>query len=156
MPAITTDLYRRACSQFATGVCIVTTHDGAPQGLTVNSFTSVSLRPPLVLICIDRDSNVIEPFRNRTHFAVNVLAESQKDLASTFAFKMENRFDGVDWRPGIENVPLLAGAVSTLECRLVRVWRAGDHDIFLGEVLAASVEAAPALAYQGGGYRTLT
>jgi flavin reductase (DIM6/NTAB) family NADH-FMN oxidoreductase RutF len=154
MPSITPDLFRRACGRFPTGVAIITAFDGRPQGVTVNSFTSVSLRPPLVLFCLDRDAQIIEVFRKCTHFAVNVLGEGQHELSSAFASLTGDRFAGVDWQPGLESLPLLRGAVAWLECRLVRVWQAGDHDIFVGEAIAGEVTTGDPLVYLSG-YRRL-
>lgn len=154
MPSITPDLFRRACGQFPTGVAIITAFDGKPHGLTVNSFTSVSLVPPLVLFCIDRDAQIIDVFRRSTHFAVNILASGQQRLSNAFATVMGDRFDGVGWRHGVESLPLLEGALAWLECRLVRVWTAGDHEIFVGEAIGAEVAAGEPLVYQSG-YRRL-
>lgn len=149
---MTLDLFRRACSQFATGVCIVTTFDNEPFGLTVNSFTSVSLRPPLVLFCIDQDANLSAVFRRTHHFAINILADSQTELSSAFAFKTERRFENVAWKPGLHSVPLLDGALATIECRLVRFLPAGDHDVLIGEALKANVGEGEPLAYLRGRY----
>jgi flavin reductase (DIM6/NTAB) family NADH-FMN oxidoreductase RutF len=151
MPAITPSLFRRACAQFPTGIAIAAAFDGAPHGLTVNSFTSISLRPPIVMFAIDRETQAIEAFRRVTHFAINILSVDQQELSSAFAYRPENRFEGVDWRRGIESVPLLAGALATLECRLIRVLPMGDHEVFFGEALAAEVaeEGAPLLYFRG-------
>jgi flavin reductase (DIM6/NTAB) family NADH-FMN oxidoreductase RutF len=151
---VTLDLFRRACSQFATGVCIVTTFDKEPHGFTVNSFTSVSLRPPLVLFCIDHDAAIVEVFRRTHHFAINVLAEAQQELSTAFATKPERRFEGVTWTPGLHSLPILEGALATLECRLVRVFPAGDHDVLIGEAMRASVPSSDTepLAFFRGRY----
>ncbi len=156
MPVPTPDTYRRACGQFATGVCVVTAFDGAPHGCTVNSFTSVSLHPPLVLFCLDREANVAAAFRSALHFAVNVLAADQREVSSAFAFKQEGRFEGIGWRPGLEGIPLLDGAVAHLECRLVRVLPAGDHDILIGEVLQLECFSGEPLVYWSGGYAQIS
>ncbi len=146
------DLFRRACSQFATGVCIVTTFDQEPHGFTVNSFTSVSLRPPLVLFCIDHDANIVEVFRRTHHFAINVLAEEQQELSTAFATKPERRFEGVTWTPGLYSLPILEGVLAAIECRLVRVFPAGDHDVLIGEAMRASTfspEGEPLAFFRG-------
>src|SRR5260370_12191516 len=96
------DTYRQVCSQFATGVAVATVHaaDGTPHGLTVSSFTPVSIDPPLILICIDFRYAAIEHFRARPFFAVNVLTEAQQEWSVVFAAKTEGRVEGVTWRPG--------------------------------------------------------
>src|SRR5438874_12772186 len=101
--------FRRACSKFATGVTIVTALDpqGAPHGMTVNSFTSVSLSPPLVLVCIDRQTAMLDYFAVGKHFAINVLHEEHKDLSTAFSRRGCDRFEGVEWRGGETGVPLL-------------------------------------------------
>jgi flavin reductase (DIM6/NTAB) family NADH-FMN oxidoreductase RutF len=155
MPTLTPSLFRRACAQFATGIVIATAFDGRPCGLTINSFTSVSLRPPLILFLIDHEANIIELFRRRANFAINILSAGQQELASSFAYGTGDRFEGVAWRPGLQSVPLIEGALATLECRVVRITPAGDHDIFLGEVLAANVAEGEPLVYFAGRYARL-
>jgi flavin reductase (DIM6/NTAB) family NADH-FMN oxidoreductase RutF len=147
--------FRRACGQFPTGVCIATTFDGAPHGLTVNSFTSVSLEPPVVLFCIDHGAQVREVFRRQTHFAINILSQQQQEISTAFAYRRDDRFEGVAWRPGVSSVPVIEGSVATIECRLVDVVPVGDHDIFLGEAVAVSVEDGEPLVYARGGYAKL-
>src|SRR2546427_7418780 len=101
--------FRRVCSKYATGITIVTVLDsrGAPHGITVNSFTSVSLSPPLVLVCIDRQTPILTHFRSAARFAINVLDEEQKDLSTSFARSGCDRFEGVAWRPGQSGAPVL-------------------------------------------------
>ena len=100
--------FRRVCSKYATGITIVTVLDsrGEPHGLTVNSFTSVSLSPPLVLFCLDRQTAILNHFRLETRFAINVLEEEQKDISSCFARSGYDRFEGVAWRPGETGAPV--------------------------------------------------
>ena len=143
-------VFRDACTHFASGVTIATVQapDGSLHGLTVSSFTSVSMEPPLILICIGHGCPFLSYFRSSTHFGVNVLEESQRDLSVTFAEKEEGRFEGVDWHPGTTGVPLLAGCVATFECQVMSILEAGDHAIFLAEVLhAASHGGRPLLYY---------
>jgi flavin reductase (DIM6/NTAB) family NADH-FMN oxidoreductase RutF len=150
---ISVDLFRRACSQFATGVCIATAFDGEkPHGLTVNSFTSVSLQPPLVLFCIDKEAAIAEAFTRQAYFAVNILSDRQQALSSAFAFRMGDRFEGVAWTPGTGGAPVIEGSLAVLECRLVRVLPAGDHYILIGETLNASVREGEPLGYFRGRY----
>ena len=95
------DLYRRVCAQFATGITVITAPDenGHPHGMTVNSFTSVSLDPPLVLVSIDLRNAILGHFLTSAYFAVNILAEDQEELSRRFSSASENRFHGVDWHP---------------------------------------------------------
>lgn len=131
------DSFRKACAQFATGIGIVTVGgpDGTPHGLTVNSFTSVSLNPPLVLICIDYGCAVLPHLRAATFFAISILAEHQQPLSTTFAVKPEGRFEGIDWRAGLTGAPVLSGVLAILECRTWRILEAGDHAIVIGEMV---------------------
>ena len=129
--------------------------DGTPHGLTISSFTAVSISPPLILICIDFTSQALEHFRRGPYFAVNVLTNSQGDLSVTFAEKPEGRFDGVSWEPGETGAPLLEGALATLECRVERVLDAGDHAVVFGEVVRAECRDGRPLLYFNRGYREL-
>ena len=140
--------FRQACARYATGITIATTiaSDGTPHGFTANSFTSVSLEPPLVLICIDRSANIIDQFRASKYFGINVLSASQEDLSNRFAIRGYDRFEGVNWTAGSTGVPLLEGALARLECGIEKIIEAGDHDIFIGRVLGAEyVEGEPLL-----------
>jgi flavin reductase (DIM6/NTAB) family NADH-FMN oxidoreductase RutF len=149
--------FRNACSLFASGVTIATVRarDGSLHGLTVSSFTPVSIEPPLVLICIDHGCTFLQYFRACTYFAVNVLAESQRDISVTFACKDEGRFEGVEWNESPNGVPLPRGSIATFECRLATVIEAGDHAIFLGEVVSAECPGGQPLLYFNREYRSL-
>ncbi len=149
--------FRDACSLFASGVTVATVRapDGSTHGLTVSSFTPVSIEPPLILICIDHGCTFLQHFRACSHFAVNVLAESQRDISVTFACKDEGRFEGVAWTPSPNGVPLLHGSVATFECQLAAVIEAGDHAIFLGEVVNAECQGGSPLLYFNRDYRVL-
>lgn len=153
--SLSPDLFRRACSKFATGIAVATTYDGQPHGLTVNSFTSVSLDPPLILFCIDQAANILSIFKRASHFAINILESDQEATSSAFAFRGEDRFEGVSWRPGVEMIPILEGTLATLECRTHKVVEAGDHTIFVGEVLTASVGVGEPLLYFDSRYTRL-
>lgn len=146
--------FRRACGKFATGVTIVTVKsaDGAPHGLTVNSFTSVSLNPPLVLVCVDHRVRMLEHFLKRGYYGVNILAGQQQALSSQFARSGINRFGDVEWYEGRTGVPLLPGVLATLECKLIQSTPAGDHVILLGEVRHLELREGSPLAYFGGAY----
>jgi flavin reductase (DIM6/NTAB) family NADH-FMN oxidoreductase RutF len=154
---VTSEEFRRACGRFATGVTIASVLDaqGAPHGLTVNSFASVSLDPPLVLICLGRDVSVIDHFRTANTFGINVLSEGQRHLSDRFARKGHDRFDGLEWRPGQTGVPLLTGVLAAMECRTIQQFTSGDHDIFVGEMLAARVADGEPLIYFASRYRGL-
>ena len=129
--------------------------DGSPHGLTVSSFTPVSIEPPLILICIDHGCAFLEHFRACTHFAVNVLAESQREISNLFAYREEGRFEGVDWHAGPSGAPCLGGSVAIFECQLATVIDAGDHAIFLGEVIRAESLGGRPLLYFNREYRAL-
>ncbi len=150
--------FRRACSRFATGITIATAMgaDGTPQGFTANSFTSVSVEPAMVLICIDRRANVLPHFSAAEHFGINVLSVEQKELSMRFAARGQDRFSGVEWRQGVGQIPLLDGALAQFECERRAVWEAGDHLVFLGEVVAARHHDGPPLLYYASGYCELS
>lgn len=147
----------RTCAKFPTGVTVVTVLDaeGSPHGLTASSFTSVSLEPPLVLVCVDHHANVLQHFRRSDHLAINVLDETQQELSVRFARRGEDRFDGVEWYPGQNGVPLIPHAIASFECAIHRTVDAGDHTIFIAEVLGISYREGRPLVYYGSGYRKL-
>lgn len=148
---------RHALGRFATGVTIVTCRDaqGAPQGLTVNSFNALSLEPPLVLWALRRVSHLLPVFDTATHFAVNVLAESQQALSTRFAGPVADRFAEGQWASGLGGAPVLAGATAVFECATVQHTPVGDHLLMVGEILRfTDVETAP-LLFHGGRYRGL-
>jgi flavin reductase (DIM6/NTAB) family NADH-FMN oxidoreductase RutF len=149
--------FRRACGRFATGVTIASVVDseGAPHGLTVSSFTSVSLDPPLILICLGHGVSAIHHFRTATHFGINILAADQRALSERFARKGQDRFDGVAWQPGVTGVPLLPGALAAIECAVHRIVPMGDHDILVGEMVHTQVHDGEPLLHFGGSYRKL-
>ena len=146
--------FRRACGRFATGVTIASVVDaqGTPRGLTVSSFTSVSLDPPLILICLGHRVSAIDAFRASAHFGINVLAEDQRDLAERFSQKGQDRFDGLDWLPGKTGVPILAGVLAAIECAVRQRIAAGDHDVFVGEMVRARVARGAPLIHFAGQY----
>ncbi|HEX6290964.1 MAG TPA: flavin reductase family protein [Herpetosiphonaceae bacterium] len=149
--------FRQALSQFASGVTVVTTaYEGSYHGITVSAFSSLSLDPPLVLVCIDRRGRSHELLAKAGVFAVNILSEERADLSQHFASRIEDKFANVDYHLGQTGVPLLDGALTTIECRLVNQWPGGDHSIFVGEVVGAAVhDEADALVYHRGRYRRL-
>ena len=123
--------------------------------MTVSSFTSVSIEPPLVLVCIDFRSSVHPHFRSNTHFAVNVLHESQQELSVRFSDVPSGRFDGIDWRAGTAGAPLISGALAIFECQVKDTVEAGDHAILIGEVIRAESHEGKPLLYFHRSYRSL-
>ncbi|MFT4120427.1 flavin reductase family protein [Bradyrhizobium sp.] len=146
--------FRNALGTFATGVTIITAAaaDGKPYGLTCNSFASVSLNPPLVLWSLVVYSSSLTIFQNASHFTVNVLGDSQQALANKFAKSSDDKFAGVDWRPGLGNAPILAESVANFQCRSVNRYYGGDHVIFLGAVEAYAYNASEPLLFARGTY----
>jgi flavin reductase (DIM6/NTAB) family NADH-FMN oxidoreductase RutF len=146
--------FRNALGTYATGVTIITAAaaDGKPYGLTCNSFASVSLNPPLVLWSLVLYSSSLSVFQNASHFAVNVLGASQQGLADKFAKSSDEKFTGVDWKPGLGNAPLLVESVGNFQCRAVNRYYGGDHVIFLGAVEAYSYNRKEPLLFAHGGY----
>lgn len=159
MPAAvpSSDLFRRACAQFATGVAVAAVCDdsGAPHGLTINSFTSVSLDPPLILICIDFRAAILPRFLHSKHFGLSFLNESQVDLSHQFSKKTDNRFDGVPWKAGETGAPLIEATLATMECATEQILDGGDHTIFLARVLRAQVGPGKPLLYFKSRYRKI-
>ena len=146
--------FRNALGTYATGVTIITASgaDGKPVGITCNSFASVSLNPPLVLWSLVVYSSSLTAFQNASHFAVNVLGASQQSLANKFAKSSEDKFNGVDWKPGLGGAPLLSGSVANFQCRAANRYHGGDHVIFLGAVEAYSYNGKEPLLFARGGY----
>lgn len=151
--------FRDVLGRFATGVTIVTAKDqGEYYGLTVSSFTSVSLSPPLVLICIGREAKTLVHILNAKSFAVNILSNSQQTLSERFSRPAEkHRFHGLSTFEGDTGAPIIRGAVAYCEARVIRLSDGGDHLIILGEVLRTGLidgDAPPILHFRGG-YHTL-
>jgi flavin reductase (DIM6/NTAB) family NADH-FMN oxidoreductase RutF/DNA-binding IclR family transcriptional regulator len=146
--------FRRVLGQYPTGVCVVTAVDldGRPAGMTVGSFVSVSLNPPLVAFLATTGSRVLAAIGDSGRFAVNALAGDQVDLCRQFASRADDRFDGVSWRPSALGSPVLAGAPAWVDCRLDAVTEVGDHVLVVGAVADLDVErsAAPLMFFQGG------
>lgn len=149
--------FRRCCGQFATGVAVacVIGLDGAPHGLTVNSFTSVSLEPPLILICVGHDSTILELFHTRGRFGLSFLRAEQRDLSNRFAMRGQDRFQGVDWHEGHGGVPLLDASLADMECEVEQAVRAGDHDVLIARVSSAAVHGGIPLLYFNSAYANL-
>ena len=158
MSKIEKQQFRRICGKFASGITVATVLDsaGGVHGMTANSFTSVSLTPPLVLICVDHRARIREHFRIGEFFGINILSASQKDLSDKFAGSGYDRFAGVNWYPGQTGVPLLPDVLATIECSRLNVVTAGDHDIVIGEVLHADCRDGDPLVFYSSQYRCLS
>ncbi|MCP5198549.1 MAG: flavin reductase family protein [Gammaproteobacteria bacterium] len=158
--SITADLFRRACGLWATGVSIVTTADtaGKPYGLTMNAVSSLSLDPPMMLVCVDKGSDTLAPMLASRVFCVNVLTSAQQDLSNRFAKKGHDKFEAVAWHPGTVGAPVLAHTLVSIECEIADVVTGGDHEICCGvvrDIIANdSVDVEP-LLYYGGRYGAL-
>lgn len=156
-PAATARQLRAALGRFATGVTIVGCRgdDGARVGLTANSFSALSLSPPLVLWSLRQSSPTLPAFVAARHFSVNVLAEDQVDLSRRFASPMADKFDAGAWSAGVGGAPVLAGCAAIFECEQVSNQAVGDHVLFVGRVLAAREAPLAPLVFQAGHYRML-
>jgi flavin reductase (DIM6/NTAB) family NADH-FMN oxidoreductase RutF len=147
---------RNVMGHFATGVTIITTKDktGKPFGLTANAFSSLSLTPPLVLVCVDKAVDCYACFEDSKVFAVNFLGEEQEQLSRRFATKGIEKFEGVACRVGELGTPLLEGTLGYIECKVVNSYDGGDHTIYVGEIHGASASGdRPLLFFKGKYYR---
>ena len=149
--------FRRALSRFASGVTAVTTRDaeGRPLGLTVTAFSSVSLEPPLVLVCVDERSEAHAGFAQSGVFGVSILSEEQEAVSRRFAWGGATKFAETETVGGSLGVPLVVGALAHLECRVVAAHPAGDHVVYVGEIVAMSTRPGRPLLYCQGRYRHL-
>jgi flavin reductase (DIM6/NTAB) family NADH-FMN oxidoreductase RutF len=149
--------FRAACSRFPTGVAILTLLgvDGLPYGLTVNSFTSVSLDPPLILVCVDNRSHVLKQFAPNCKFAVNILSEHQRTLSQLFARRGNDRFSATEWIPGRFGAPIFPETLASFECELSQSVQAGDHQVLIGRVEEVSHSEGNGLVYFSSAYRRL-
>jgi flavin reductase (DIM6/NTAB) family NADH-FMN oxidoreductase RutF len=148
--------FRQVMGRFASGVTVVTTtHGDELFGLTVSSFASLSLNPQLLLICVDKSVRAHQSIADAGIFAVNILSERQEHLSRRFASRDIDKFAGVGWRRGLLGLPLLEGALATIECRVHSSLPGGDHTIFVGEVFDAEVHEGAPLLYFRSGYHEL-
>ena len=149
---------RDALGCFATGVTVVTCLDdsGTPSGLTVNSFTSVSLDPPLLLVCVHKNAASADALTQASHFAINVLQTGQQPASITFSTRVDNRFGRTAWSRGEAGAPILKDSLCVFECERFAVYDGGDHHILVGRVMKASFDASldPLLFFRGK-YRRL-
>jgi 4-hydroxyphenylacetate 3-hydroxylase, reductase component len=148
---------RTALGRFATGVTIIScrTADGSLVGLTANSFSALSLQPALVLWSLRQASPSLPSFMEARHFAVNVLAENQVELSRRFASKLDDKFADGLWSEGVGGAPVLAGCAAVFECEQVSSQAAGDHMLFIGQVLRLSESPVAPLLFQAGHYHML-
>jgi 3-hydroxy-9,10-secoandrosta-1,3,5(10)-triene-9,17-dione monooxygenase reductase component len=150
------DTFRAVMGHFVTGITVVTTlQDGQPRGITVNALTSVSLEPPLVVVALDRRRFITPSVHETGRYAVNVLSEDQQALSDCFAGAAvtpdRDHFCGATWTPGPTGLPLLEGAIATLECTVTETFQAGDHELFVARVDsigAAEPHPMPLLYYR--------
>lgn len=147
--------FRRVLGHLATGVTVVATADpdtGEARGLTANAVTSVSLEPPLVLVCVERDADTHATLSRADHFSINILGEDQEALSRRFASdEIVDKFEGVAFRRESTGAPVLEGVLAWAECRVWARYDGGDHTIFVGRVVAGdAVEGGPLLYYRGG------
>ena len=149
--------FRQSLGQFPTGVTVVTTRDasGQPLGLTVSAFCSVSLEPPLVLVCIDHRSEANRGLRESGRFAVSVLGEGQADVSRRFAAPGALKLEGFALLDGSDGLPLVPGALAHVECRVRSFHDEGDHAVWVGEVKRVAVHPGRPLLHHAGGYRRL-
>ena len=152
-PEIDLGEFRRALSCFATGVAVATTLDenGERVGMTISSFSSVSLTPPLILWSIAHNAHGYDAFMNAEYFAVNVLAKHQEQLSDLFATRGVDKFDGLECREGLHGSPILPDYAACFECRTEYRYEGGDHKIIVGRVLQFDErESEPLIRYRSG------
>ncbi|MDQ2664638.1 MAG: flavin reductase family protein [Gemmatimonadota bacterium] len=152
------DSFRSVLGRFASGITVITAidADGRDVGMTASAFSSVSLQPPLVQVCVDRTASMFSALLNGERFGVNVLAAEQEALSRRFAaVESSHRFDGIGYSRGDNGVVLLDDALAHIECRTASRMEAGDHVIFIGEVERANARDARPLLYYRGGYAQL-
>ena len=151
-------LFRSVLGRFATGVTIITALDGSgqPHGMTVSAFSSLSLEPPLVLICIDNVATMSPLMATTGHFVVNVLTSEQEELSRRFSGQLDDRFAGVGYTDAPSGAPILDGVLAWLDCRVLTRHPAGDHVIVIGEVEHAEAFEGQPLLYYRSGYAAVT
>jgi flavin reductase (DIM6/NTAB) family NADH-FMN oxidoreductase RutF len=149
--------FRQALGHFASGVTVVTTaYEDQLYGMTVSSFASVSLKPALILICVENNLSSHTAISHAGQFAVNILDRRQEHLSRRFATHENDKFTGVAWRSSRFGLPVLEGALTIIECQLYSSCPGGDHTIFVGEVLDAEINHGSPLLYYRRGYRELS
>ena len=154
---ITKDEFKQALSRFASGVTVITTKDksGKLHGITVSAFCSVSLEPPLILICIDKNAGSHDAFEESKSFVVNILSEDQQHISNHFALPIPDKFDGMDYSTNGNEIPVLRDTLVNLECNLKEAYEGGDHTIFVGEIEKSHISEGEPLIYSQGSYRKI-
>jgi flavin reductase (DIM6/NTAB) family NADH-FMN oxidoreductase RutF len=148
-----TEQIRQVHQRFVTGVTVVTTMvDGTPKGLAVNAFSSISLDPPLILVCVQKTSSTYESLFSATHLAVNILSAQQIDVVKTFASKKTDKFAEVDWLPGPYGSPLIRGSSALMEAEICERLQASTHSVFIGRVRHAEANDADPVVYSAGAF----
>lgn len=150
-------LQRDIMGRFATGVTVVTTKmaNGDVTGMTANAVMSLSLDPPLVVVSVDKKANMHEALSNGQCYAINILAREQESLSNRFAMPGPKDFSDLDVAEAESGAPILGGTLGYLDCKLVNVLPAGDHDMFVGEILTGQLGEGDPLLYFAGGYRNI-
>ena len=155
--AFDSKLQRQIMGRFATGVTVMTTRygDGEITGMTANAVMSLSLDPPLVVVSVDKNAQIYECLKDGQIYAINILTRDQKDISTLFATTGPKDFSGLRWKVSETGAPILNDTLGYVDCKLTDVLAAGDHDLFVGEVVAGELgEGAPLLFYSGK-YRSL-
>jgi len=151
-PHIDSLMLRKTLGCFPTGVVVATTlgDDGAPVGMTINSFSSVSLEPPLVLWSIKLNAPSRTAFVSHPGFTLNILSSNQLEVAKQFATPAQDKFEGISWQPGYEGSPILAESLAVLQCKPFDVYKGGDHEIIVGQVVEFDSTDGTPLVFHGG------
>ncbi len=153
--SVNIEQFKTVMSRFPTGVCVITCKDNAGNnlGITVNSFNSVSLNPPLILWSINKNTHSADVFTHAENFVVNILADNQSAISNQFASRIEDRFNNIEYHSGINNMPILNGVSAYLQCKKWQVYDGGDHDIIIGEVVDSHTnEDKNSIVYYKGNY----
>jgi flavin reductase (DIM6/NTAB) family NADH-FMN oxidoreductase RutF len=155
--AISNDEFKSSLSRFASSVTVVTTKDceGNLHGLTVSAFCSVSMNPPLILVCIHKSTGSYSSFEESKAFVVNILKESQQQISNHFASHSDDKFSGQNYELNENGLPILADCLVNLECSLKHSYDGGDHTIFVGEIEKTTVRDGKPLIYSQGKYREI-
>lgn len=152
--------FKQALQHWASGITVITTDSErfGMKGMTATSFSSVSLEPPQILVCINEKADTGEGIQDSQYFAVNILNAEHEDISNQFAggASQEERFANVSWEKGVCGMPILKDSLATLECKLVQQVKAGTHWIMIGEVQSISCRSGEPLLYYRSGYRTLS
>ena len=145
---------RRIMGHFATGVTVITARVGEElHGMTANAVTSLSLEPPLVLVAVDLKASMYQSLQSADGFAMNILAADQQDLSNRFATSGPKEFSDIPQTTAVTGAPIFTEALGYVDCKISEIFSGGDHDIFVGEILAGDIGAGEPLLYYGGSYR---